>query len=44
MVYFELDPDLEYSFFDKEKKLAVFNGQYAVSAGNFGWFDEVLTW
>lgn len=38
------NPDLKYSFFDKEKKKAVFRFQYVVSAGSFGWFDDVFSW
>jgi hypothetical protein len=39
-----MDPDPKYSYWDRTAKKAVFNCYFYVSAGNFGWNDEVLTW
>jgi hypothetical protein len=44
MMYLYMDPDPDYSLFIKAEKTAVFSNYYYVSAGNFGWFDDVLTW
>jgi hypothetical protein len=43
MVSFCIDPDPEYTYFDLENKLLNLNGAFTVSAGSFGWMDEVYS-
>jgi hypothetical protein len=43
MVYFNIDPDPNWTYFDVANKTLNLNGAFTISAGSFGWMDEVYT-
>lgn len=44
MMTFLFDSDPEYSLFDRANKKIYLSFQYTVSAGTFGWKDDIFTW
>ncbi|TCO07509.1 hypothetical protein [Natronoflexus pectinivorans] len=43
MVSTNTDPDVDYTYYDAESNMFVFDRQFTVAAGSFGWFTETYT-
>jgi hypothetical protein len=43
MIYFNIDPDPTYTYFNSLTRQLILNGNFTVAAGSFGWLDEVYT-